>query len=223
MAMGDIVLFEDEVNPVMSAALDYGLAVTALHNHFLFDKAKVYFMHVASMGRAEDIGTGVKARMDTVKSVRHEPAAPREASGRTPISGPSRIDAAELDRAFGVKGKTQDDMYKATFGRNVTSAMCNGCSIGSAMGINTWASPSTTASSSPPANLSCGHCAAAESTSSPSTRIRWVKVRESCFPITGGAALRRTSRRSSRAAWTKPPGSAQRTEGAVRAAVGIGR
>jgi hypothetical protein len=44
MVMGDIVLFEDEVNPVMSAALDNGLEVTALHNHFFFDKPKVYFM-----------------------------------------------------------------------------------------------------------------------------------------------------------------------------------
>jgi hypothetical protein len=44
MVMGDIVLFEDEVNPVMSTALDNGLEVTALHNHFFFDKPKVYFM-----------------------------------------------------------------------------------------------------------------------------------------------------------------------------------
>src|SRR2546425_4344072 len=45
MVAGDLVLFEDEVNPVMSAALDAGLSVTALHNHFFFDEPKVYFMH----------------------------------------------------------------------------------------------------------------------------------------------------------------------------------
>src|SRR5882724_29092 len=43
MVMGDTVLFEDEVNPVMSAALDNGLSVTALHNHFFFDQPKVFF------------------------------------------------------------------------------------------------------------------------------------------------------------------------------------
>lgn len=44
MLMGDTVLFEDEVNPVMSTALDAGLEVTALHNHFFFDKPRVYFV-----------------------------------------------------------------------------------------------------------------------------------------------------------------------------------
>jgi Domain of Unknown Function (DUF1259) len=50
MVMGDMVLFEDEVNPVMSAALDKGLEVTALHNHFFFDQPKVYFMHIGGEG-----------------------------------------------------------------------------------------------------------------------------------------------------------------------------
>jgi Domain of Unknown Function (DUF1259) len=50
MMMGDTVLFEDEVNPVMSTALDAGLDVTALHNHFFFDEPKVYFMHIAGAG-----------------------------------------------------------------------------------------------------------------------------------------------------------------------------
>ena len=52
MVMGDTVLFEDEVNPAMSAALDNGLEVTALHNHFFFDEPKVYFMHIGGMGDA---------------------------------------------------------------------------------------------------------------------------------------------------------------------------
>ena len=50
MVMGDMVLFEDEVNPAMSAALDNGLEVTALHNHFFFDEPKVYFMHIGGGG-----------------------------------------------------------------------------------------------------------------------------------------------------------------------------
>ena len=50
MVMGDIVLLENEVNPVMSAALDSGLDVTALHNHFLWDTPKVMFMHIGGMG-----------------------------------------------------------------------------------------------------------------------------------------------------------------------------
>jgi hypothetical protein len=60
MVMGDIVLFQDEVNPVMSAALDSGLSVTALHNHFFFDEPKVYFMHIGGEGNVEKLATGVR-------------------------------------------------------------------------------------------------------------------------------------------------------------------
>src|SRR5881296_3741691 len=47
MMMGDTVLFEDEVNPVMSVALENGLDVTALHNHFFFEQPRVFFMHIS--------------------------------------------------------------------------------------------------------------------------------------------------------------------------------
>jgi hypothetical protein len=50
MCMGDTVLLEDQVNPVMSVALDNGLQVTALHNHFFWDNPKVMFMHIGGMG-----------------------------------------------------------------------------------------------------------------------------------------------------------------------------
>src|SRR6185312_6107113 len=52
MVMGDTVLFQDEVNPVMSVALDNGLSVTALHNHFFYEEPKVYFMHISGGGDA---------------------------------------------------------------------------------------------------------------------------------------------------------------------------
>src|SRR5947207_5123991 len=60
MVMGDTVLFEDEVNPAMSAALDNGLSVTALHNHFFFDHPKVYFMHLEGQGTADELATVVR-------------------------------------------------------------------------------------------------------------------------------------------------------------------
>src|ERR1051325_10005405 len=70
MVMGDLVLFEDEVNPVMSAALDNGLAVTALHNHFFYDEPKVYFMHIGGEGSVEQLATGVRKALDKVKEIR---------------------------------------------------------------------------------------------------------------------------------------------------------
>src|SRR3954468_7199520 len=47
MVMGDLVLFQDEINPVMSVLLENGLDVTALHNHFIYDEPKVFFMHIS--------------------------------------------------------------------------------------------------------------------------------------------------------------------------------
>src|SRR5882762_2324952 len=70
MVMGDLVLMQDEVNPVMSAALENGLQVTALHNHFFFDEPKVYFMHIGGEGDTATLAKGVRAALDTVKKVR---------------------------------------------------------------------------------------------------------------------------------------------------------
>src|SRR5579864_248557 len=58
--MGDLVLTQDEVNPVLSALLDNGIDVTALHNHFLFDTPRVFYMHVHGHGTTMDLATRVK-------------------------------------------------------------------------------------------------------------------------------------------------------------------
>ena len=136
MVMGDFVLFEDEVNPAMSAALDNGLEVTALHNHFFFDKPHVLFMHIGGEGSVEQLGKGVKAALDAARGVRRKTAKPAIEFG-APTPTPSKIDAAKLDAIFGAKGAAKDGMYKGTFGRK-TQAEC-GCTIGKAMGVNTWA------------------------------------------------------------------------------------
>ena len=64
MVMGDTVLFEDEVNAAMSAALDNGLNVTALHNHFFFDHPKVYFMHIEGEGPVDQLAGAVRKVYD---------------------------------------------------------------------------------------------------------------------------------------------------------------
>src|SRR5437016_11508184 len=76
MVMGDTVLFQDEVNPVMSAALDNGLSVTALHNHFFYDEPKVYFMHIGGEGEVDKLATAVKKMYDTIKPIRGPNAKP---------------------------------------------------------------------------------------------------------------------------------------------------
>lgn len=137
MVMGDLVLFEDEVNPVMSALLDAGIEVTALHNHFFFDKPNVFFMHIGGEGSVETLAKGVKSALDEAKKVRFK--APRPASSFEGATLPltSTIDAAKLDVVLGVKGTAKDGMYKATMGRKATAAC--GCTVGKAEGVNTWA------------------------------------------------------------------------------------
>src|SRR6266702_7770595 len=78
MVMGDTVLFEDAVNAVMSAALDNGLSVTALHNHFFFDEPKVYFMHIEGEGSVDKLAGAVRKMYDTTKGIRGPNAKPAE-------------------------------------------------------------------------------------------------------------------------------------------------
>src|SRR6266581_2964969 len=72
MVMGDMVLTEDQVNPVMSTALENGLEVTALHNHFLGESPRVMFMHIGGSGSLEQLAGAVGKVFASIK----EPGAP---------------------------------------------------------------------------------------------------------------------------------------------------
>src|SRR5262249_22483302 len=137
MVMGDMVLFEDEVNPVMSVALENGLEVTALHNHFFFDHPKVYFMHIGGQGKVEDLAKGVRAIFDQEKEVRAANPEPADSFGGKPFPSKSSIDADAISHVFGQKGDSKDGMYKVVIGREVKMAC--GCTAGNTMGVNTWA------------------------------------------------------------------------------------
>ncbi len=139
MVMGDTVLFEDEVNAAMSAVLDAGLNVTALHNHFFFDQPKVFFMHIEGEGSVDDLARAVKKVYDTVKAIRGPNAKPAEsfaAVGEPSLPEKSSITAAPLNEIFGTQGESKDGMVKFTIGR---PAKMHGVKIDKDMGVNTWA------------------------------------------------------------------------------------
>lgn len=136
MVMGDIVLFQDEVNPAMSAALDNGLTVTALHNHFFYDEPKVYFMHIGGEGSTEALAAGVRQVLDRVGQIRAENARPAR-FGHDPLPEESSLSAEPLAEIIGHEGVEQDGMVKFTIGR--TTEMACGCEVGKEMGVNTWA------------------------------------------------------------------------------------
>jgi len=136
MIMGDLVLLQDEVNPVMSELLGAGLEVTALHNHFFFDEPKVYFMHVAGEGTLEAVAQGVRKAFDKVKELRAA-GPPKPGSGRPPLPETSAITGKTVADVLGVEGQANQGMYKVVIGRKA-SAAC-GCEVTKEMGVNTWA------------------------------------------------------------------------------------
>lgn len=143
MFAGDLVIFADEVSPVMDAFFAHGCTVTALHNHFLFDEPRVMFLHFGGEGTAEDLATGFKAALDAIKTVRAASPDPKSVIGYGGAAVPTTntVSAAPLDAILfadgKAKGTSKDGMYKAVFGRTVT--MTCGCEIGKESGINMWA------------------------------------------------------------------------------------
>jgi len=136
MVMGDTVLFENEVNAAMSAALDNGLNVTALHNHFFFDHPKVYFMHIEGEGEVDKLAGAVRKVYDAAKQIRAANPQPKDSFGAARLPEKNSITAAPLNDIFGAQGELKDGMVKFTFGRPATM---HGVKIDNTMGVNTWA------------------------------------------------------------------------------------
>jgi hypothetical protein len=136
MVMGDIVLLEDEVSPAISAALDNGLQVTALHNHFFFESPRVMYMHIGGHGDADKLATAVRKVLDAQRTVRTASAEPARAFAGPPVPTENTITTEVIDGILGTRGEMNNGMYKATIGRNATH---HGTKVGKQMGVNTWA------------------------------------------------------------------------------------
>jgi len=135
MVMGDTVLFEDEVNPVMSVALDNGLSVTALHNHFFFDQPKVYFMHIEGEGSVDKLAGAVRRVYDKIKEARAANPQPKDSFGAKSLPEKNSISPEPLNGIFGMSGEVNNGMIKFTIGR---PAKMHGVNIDKDMGVNTW-------------------------------------------------------------------------------------
>jgi len=135
MMMGDPVLFEDEANPAMSVALDNGLSVTALHNHFFFDHPKVYFMHIEGQATVEELAGAVRKVYDKIKEVRAANPQPKDSFDATALPEKSSISAEPLNKIFGMSSEVNNGMVKFSIGHPATM---HGVKIDNAMGVNTW-------------------------------------------------------------------------------------
>src|SRR5262245_1825347 len=133
VVMGDIVLLEDQVNPVMSVALDNDLEVTALHNHFFWDTPKVMFMHIGGMGDEAKLAAAVGKVFAKVK----ETSGGKGEVLRGDVDpAKSTLDPKKIDAVLGASGELKNGVYKVTIGRE---PRMHGEAMGGTMGVNTWA------------------------------------------------------------------------------------
>jgi hypothetical protein len=136
--MGDLVLTEDEVNPVMSALLDNGLEVAALHNHFFWETPRIFYMHVHGHGSPADLARQVKPALALIgKPAAAAPAA--TASAPAPAAAPPSVTGAVVAKIIGHDGEQTGTVYKITIGRDDLNVREMGAVINARMGLNTWA------------------------------------------------------------------------------------
>ena len=136
--MGDLVLTENEVNPVMSALLTNGLDVTALHNHFFLDTPRIFYMHVHGHGSATDLAAKVKPALALIgTSTGDRSVGTSGSSAGRAITG--TLDSASLAKIVGYDGEQNAAVYKITIGRPDIPLKEMGASINARMGLNTWA------------------------------------------------------------------------------------
>lgn len=133
MVMGDMVMLEDQVNPVMDVALENGLEVAALHNHFFWDSPKVMFMHIGGLGDEDKLAAAVGKVFAKIRET-------RDGKGEMPHVDldPTKtsLDSKRIEDRLGVKGEMTNGVYKIVVGR---STLMGGHEVGNAMGVNTWA------------------------------------------------------------------------------------
>lgn len=136
--MGDLVLLQEEVNPVMSALLEHGLEVTALHNHFFYEQPRIFYMHVMGRGTPADLAARVKPAIDLIG---HHPenGSNNRKDTNAPAVTQNALNTTGIARIVGHAGEQTGAVYKITVGRDDLHVKDMGAVIGTRMGLNTWA------------------------------------------------------------------------------------
>jgi len=130
--MGDLALTQEEVNPVLFLLLEHGLEVTAIHNHFLFEHPRLFFMHVHGHGRAAELATAARPALDLLD--RNSTPSPAPVAASKP-----EMDTEGLSKIVGHKGDSAGSVFRFTVGREDLRITEMGAVINSRMGLNSWA------------------------------------------------------------------------------------
>lgn len=135
--MGDLVLLQEEVNPIMTTLLENGLEVTALHNHFFYEQPRIFYMHVHGAGTPMELARKVKPALDLIGKISRR-SDPKAAGGSSPKETLD-LDAAGLNRIVGQTGDVNGAVLKYTLGREDLKIRDHGAVVNARMGLNTWA------------------------------------------------------------------------------------
>jgi len=137
--MGDLVLTQQEVNPVLSALLDHGIEVTALHNHFFFEEPRLFFIHVHGHGEAMNLAHTIKPALDLIGHISSASADAKPAAAPAAPATTFPFDTAALNKIAGFEGEKLGSVYKFTLGRDDLHLTEMGAMINARMGLNSWA------------------------------------------------------------------------------------
>ncbi len=128
MVMGDLVLLEKEINPVISALAEADINVTALHNHFTGEIPRIMYMHIGGMGPAEAMAKGIRNALNKTGTPK------TQASTLAPALA---LDTKRIEEIIGHPGKAGGGIFKITLGR--PGVKMGGVELTASMGLNTWA------------------------------------------------------------------------------------
>jgi hypothetical protein len=113
IAMGDLVLREAEVEPVMAKLAEGGIEVTALHHHVLHETPRVYYMHIHGAGDAVQLAQAIHAGVGLTKT----PPPPTSTTAPAPAAAPLGLDTAQIAQALGHSGKVNGGVYQVSVAR----------------------------------------------------------------------------------------------------------
>ncbi|GAC1372244.1 MAG: DUF1259 domain-containing protein [Hymenobacter sp.] len=148
MLMSDTVLLQEEVNPLMSAALANGLEIGAVHNHFFYEEPRICYMHISGMGAPAELARKFAATLKDSKLLpANQPPPPSagaapagtSAAPAGPPTGKELFDLAALDGVVKYKGVVNGPTYKYTVGRDDLQSLMMGTEMTAAIGLNSWA------------------------------------------------------------------------------------
>ncbi len=127
MVMGDLVLLEKEINPVISVLAEANINLTALHNHFLGEKPRIMYMHIHGVGQAGALARGIRNALDKTATPRSRPA--------PNIASPA-LDTRIIEQIIGYSGHAGGGIFKITVGR--PGVKIHEIELTSSMGLNSW-------------------------------------------------------------------------------------